>query len=225
MGETSFYLFKKISFKVADPIALIESYCFQNNFYANYDVVPIKEREIDHVNKIGARIGGNLLPRCKAVIENTRKLKMFEFDDNLDDFLRLDADKRNVFIKEFSDKAIKELLGKGIGLSKATKILHTFHPEIVPIIDNPLQELYKEKINSKWIVGEPEIFIDYYDNLNEGNNLQNLTTISKMLSKNNLSLTKVRIFDIFWWSYLKSKNLNLRLEKERRKAINWSTIK
>lgn len=224
MGEMSFHLFKKISFKVADPIALIESYCFQSDFYANYDVVPVKEREIDHVNKIGARIGENLLQRCKVVIENTRKLKMFEFD-NLDDFLRLDADKRNVFIKEFNDKAIKELLGKGIGLSKATKILHTFHPEIVPMIDNPLQELYMEKINSKWIVGEPEIFVDYYDNLNEANNLQNLTAISKMLSKNNLSLTKVRIFDIFWWSYLKSKNLNLRLEKERRKAINWSTIK
>lgn len=224
MGEMSFHLFKKISFKVADPIALIESYCFQSDFYANYDVVPVKEREIDHVNKIGARIGENLLQRCKVVIENIRKLKMFE-SDNLDDFLRLDADKRNVFIKEFNDKAIKELLGKGIGLSKATKILHTFHPEIVPMIDNPLQELYMERINSKWIVGEPEIFIDYYDNLDEANNLQNLTAISEMLSKNNLSLTKVRIFDIFWWSYLKSKNLNLRLEKERRKAINWSTIK
>jgi len=49
-----FFLFSKISFEIPDPIALIECYCYQNDFYAKYDL--LKNRKIENINKIGARI-------------------------------------------------------------------------------------------------------------------------------------------------------------------------
>ncbi len=109
---------------------------------------------------------------------------------------------------------------KTIGLSKATKILHTLYPKVIPILDDNLQREYKE-INPQWTEEHSnQILIDYYKNLREGDNLRNLTQISESISGNNLlGLTKVRIFDILWWSYLKAKRL--RWEKN----INWSTIK
>ena len=57
-----FYLFSKISFEIPDPITLIECYCYQNDFYAKYDLLlEHRGRKIEDVNKIGARIekGGN----------------------------------------------------------------------------------------------------------------------------------------------------------------------
>jgi hypothetical protein len=49
-----FFLFSKISFEIPDPIALIECYCYQNDFYAKYDLM--EDKKIEDVNKIGARI-------------------------------------------------------------------------------------------------------------------------------------------------------------------------
>lgn len=218
-----FHLFSKLSFEVFNPIALIESHCIQTNFYANYDLIPIEKRKIEHVNKIGARIPKNLLSRCRDIVEKTKNLNIFDFD--LDKFLiALNDDKRKDYIKEFNEKAIRKLLEiERIGLSKATKILHTLHPDIIPMLDNPLQELYRKEINRKWREGEPEIFIDYYDNLKEGDNWKNLTQIFEEVSENKLNLTKVRIFDILWWSYLKAKKLKEGLEK--RKNIKLSSIK
>jgi hypothetical protein len=89
------------------------------------------------------------------------------------------------------------------------------------MIDNPLQNKYREKINNVWTVKRAdEIFIDFYKNFKEECNRQNLNHIFKELPKNNLkNLTKIRIFDILWWSYLKAE----RLKGEQR--INWTTIK
>lgn len=218
-----FSLFSKVSFTVTDPIALIESYCIQSNFYANYDSVPIEKRQ---VNKIGARIKENLLPKCKAIVEKTKGLELFKFSsrppEGLDKFLNpdltSDADKRR-YIEEFNENAVKGLLGYGIGLSKVAKVFHTFYPEIVPIIDNPLQKLYRKEINSEWRAGKPEIFVDYYDNLQGYGNLENVNEIFKELSKRNLTLTKLRIFDVLWWSYLKAKKLG---EKQK---ITWNLIR
>lgn len=167
------------------------------------------------MNKLGARIGKNLLSRCKDVTEKTRNLKIFDYD--LDKFLDLDVEKRNDYIKEFNEKALKKLCTKGIGLSKATKILHTLYPKIIPIIDNSLKDEYK-KINRQWRDKKPEIFIAYYDNLKENDNWQNLNTLYEKVKEYMLCLTKVRIFDILWWSFLKAKKLK---EKE---GVNWSTI-
>ena len=210
-----FLLFSKISFEVTDPIALIESYCFQSNFYTNYDL--LSDRKVEHANKIGARIKKELLRKCKTVTENTKDLPIFEH--NLDGFLELDEEIRNSYIKELDEKVIKELKVKGIGLSKATKVLHTLYPEIIPIIDNALQKEYKQ-IKPEWPKGQSvQILIDYYNNF-RGKNWQNLTEIfNKIQSNKLLGLTKVRIFDILWWSYLKSKKLR------QEKHINWSTIK
>ncbi|MCP8307238.1 MAG: hypothetical protein H3Z54_00870 [archaeon] len=217
-----FLLFSKISFEVFDPVALVESYCFQSDFYANYDLIPIEKRKIEDVNKIGARIVKNLLPRCKYVTEETKNLNIFDY--SLDKFLDLDIDKRNNYIRDLNRKTIKKLLEiKGIGFSKATKILHTLHPEIIPMIDNLYKDEYQE-INEQWTEGNPEIFIDYYDNLKEGDNWQNLDKVFKDISENNLGLTKVRIFDILWWSYLKSKKLRLQLKQKWGKTINLYTI-
>ena len=79
-----FLLFSKISFDVSYPIALIESYCFQSDFYANYD--RLDSKEVEHVNKIGARIKKELLPKCEAVTESTENLHIFK--NNLDRFAR-----------------------------------------------------------------------------------------------------------------------------------------
>jgi len=52
-----FFLFSKISFEIPDPIALIECYCYQNDFYAKYDLLlEYRDRKIEDVNKIGVRI-------------------------------------------------------------------------------------------------------------------------------------------------------------------------
>ena len=210
-----FALFSKLPFEVSDPIALIECYCFQNDFYANYDLKNYQCRKIENVNLIGARISGELLKECKKIVKKTENLRLFE-NKRLDNFLGLGEEGRNKWVTEINNKIIKELLKiKGIGLSKATKVLHTLYPEIIPMIDNALQNEYKE-INPKWTEEQSDqILIDYYDNLKKGDNWQNLNIIFKKISNNLPALTKVRIFDIIWWSYLKSKKLR----------IDWYTIK
>jgi hypothetical protein len=220
-----FSLFQKILFEVPNPIALIETFCFQSDFYSSYDI--IKDKKIDDVNRIGARIGLNLLPRCDDIVVRTKNLGIFHCD--LEEFLAKSLDVRRNYIDEFNDQVINELLkvkeGKqSVGLSKATKLLHTFYPEIIPILDNPLQKLYHSEIDRKWKLGKSQIFGDYYENLRTHENQQNLRDISETLSKNHLNLTKIRIFDILWWSYLKSKNLNLRLKKSQEETIRWTTI-
>ena len=89
------------------------------------------------------------------------------------------------------------------------------------MIDNPLQNKYREKINNVWTHKQADvIFIDFYNNLRMGSNRENLNYIFDEVTKNNLkNLSRVRIFDILWWSYLKADALKLR------ENINWSTIK
>lgn len=122
----------------------------------------------------------------------------------------------------YQNPCIKKLLDiEGIGLSKATKVLHKLYPQIIPMIDKALQEEYRKKINRQWTEEQPnQIFIDYYRNLKEDCNRQHLAQIHNAISKNNLKrLTKVRVFDILWWPYLKAKRLS------ERYSINWSTIR
>ena len=89
------------------------------------------------------------------------------------------------------------------------------------MIDNPLQNKYREKINNAWAQKRAdEIFIDFYNNLKMGSNRENLNYIFDKLLENNIQhLSQIRIFDILWWSYLKAEDLKLR------ENINWSTIK
>ena len=213
-----FFLFLKIPFEVSYPIALIESYCFQSDFYSNYDI--LSNRKVNDVNRIGARIKKKLLQKCDTLTKRTKNLRIFKYD--LDRFLELSDKTRNDHIKEFNGEVIIKLLKiKGIGLSKATKVLHTLYPKIIPMIDNALQEEYRNEINSQWTEEQSNlILIDYYKNLRIDCNWKHITQIFNIISKNNLvNLTKLRIFDILWWSYLKAKEL--RSEKD----INWSTIK
>ena len=60
-------LFLKISFEIPDPIALIECYCYQNDFYYKYDL--LEDKKIEDVNKIGARIKKEVLLECKIIIK------------------------------------------------------------------------------------------------------------------------------------------------------------
>jgi len=215
-----FYLFSKISFEIPDPIALIECYCYQNDFYAKYDLLlEHRDRKIEDVNKIGARIKKEVLLECKIITERTKSVNIFEY--NLEQFLSLDEKDRNEQIKELNEFVIQKLLKiKGIGLSTTTKILHTLYPKIIPMIDNPLQNKYREKINNVWTVKRAdEIFIDFYKNLQIESNRKNLNHIFNEISKNNLkNLSRIRIFDILWWSYLKAEKLR---EEE---GINWTSI-
>jgi len=215
-----FLLFSKISFEIPEPIALIECYCYQNDFYAKYDLLlEDRDRKIEDVNKIGARIKKELVSECKKITERTNNLSMFKY--NLEQFLSLEEKDRYEQIKELNESVIQELLKiKGIGLSATTKILHTLYPKIIPMIDNPLQNKYREKINNVWTEKRADkIFIDFYKNLKIKSNRNNLNHISQKISKNNLKhLTRIRIFDILWWSYLKAE----RLKEERR--INWISI-
>jgi hypothetical protein len=89
------------------------------------------------------------------------------------------------------------------------------------MMDNPLQNKYREKINNLWKKKRAdEILIDFYKNLQIESNRKNLNHIFNEISKNNLkNLSRIRIFDILWWSYLKAE----RLKGEQR--INWTTIK
>jgi len=222
MRPLRFFLFSKIPFQVTNPIALIESYCFQTDFYSNFDIIPLGEKRIEDVNKIGARISKELLNKCSERMSheiNPENLGIFHYD--LDGFLGLDTDDRNRQITDFNEKAVKKLLRiSGIRLSKATKILHTLHPRIIPMIDNPLQDLYREEIDEDWTEGNRMIFVDYYKNFEKEDNWKNLGEIHKIISKMGHGLTKVRVFDILWWSFLKAKRL-----KEKQRKIQWSTIK
>jgi len=212
-----FYLFSEISFEIPEPIALIECYCYQNDFYAKYDL--LEDKKIEDVNKIGARIKKEVLLECKIITESTKSVNIFEY--NLEQFLSLEEKDRNEQIKELNESVIQELLKiNGIGLSTTTKILHTLYPKIIPMIDNPLQNKYREKINNAWAQKRAdEIFIDFYNNLKIENNRKNLNYIFNKLLENNIQhLSKIRIFDILWWSYLKAEKLR------EEKGINWTSI-
>ena len=213
-----FFLFSKISFEIPNPIALIECYCYQNDFYSRYDV--IEDKKIENVNKIGARIKKEVLLECKKITESTKSVNIFKY--NLEQFLDLEEKKRNGHIKELNEFVIQKLLRiNGIALSTTTKILHTLYPKIIPMIDNPLQNKYREKINNVWTQKQADvIFIDFYNNLKIESNRKNLNYLFDKLLENNIQhLSKIRIFDILWWSYLKADALKLR------ENINWSTIK
>jgi len=88
------------------------------------------------------------------------------------------------------------------------------------MMDNPLQNKYREKINNLWTKKRAdEIFIDFYKNLQIESNRKNLNHIFDKLWENNIQhLTKIRIFDILWWSYLKAEKLR------EEKGINWTSI-
>jgi len=216
-----FFLFSKISFEIPEPIALIECYCYQNDFYAKYDLLlEHRDRKIEDVNKIGARIKKEVLSECKKITESTKSLSIFKY--NLEQFLDLEEKDRDEQIKELNESVIQELLKiNGIGLSTTTKILHTLYPKIIPMMDNPLQNKYREKINNVWTEKRAdEIFIDFYKNLQIESNRKNLNHIFKEIPKNNLNnLSRIRIFDILWWSYLKAEKLRGKI------GINWNTIK
>ena len=215
-----FIIFSEIIFEIPDPIALIECYCYQNDFYAKYDLLlEHRDRKIEDVNKIGARIKKEVLSECKKITESTNSLCIFKY--NLEQFLGLEEKDRDTQIKELNESVIQKLLKiNGIGLSTATKILHTLYPKIIPMMDNPLQNKYREKINNVWTKKQAdEILIDFYKNLQIESNRKNLNQIFNEISKNNLkNLSRIRIFDILWWSYLKAE----RLKKE--KGICWASI-
>ena len=213
-----FFLFSKISFEIPDPIALIECYCYQNDFYSKYDL--LEDKKIEDVNKIGARIKKEVLLECKTITERTKSVNIFKY--NLEQFLSLEEKDRNEQIKELNEFVIQKLLKiNGIALSTTTKILHTLYPKIIPMIDKPLQKKYREVINDVWTEKQAdEIFIDFYNNLKIESNRKNLNYIFNKIFKNNLkSLSRIRIFDILWWSYLKAEKLR------EEKRINWNTIK
>jgi len=216
-----FLLFSKIPFEIPDPIALIECYCYQNDFYAKYDLLlEHRNRKIEDVNKIGARVRKDVLLECNKITESIKSLSIFKY--NLEQFLDLEEKDRNEQIKELNESVIQKLLKiNGIGLSTATKILHTLYPKIIPMMDNPLQKKYREVIINVWTEKQAdEIFIDFYNNLKIGNNRKNINYIFDKLLENNIQhLSKIRIFDILWWSYLKAEKL------KKEKGINWSTIK
>lgn len=211
-----FILFSKIEFEFSDPVALIECYCVQSDFYKNYDLL-LPTRELEAVNKIGARIQKDLLQKCKKVIESRNSLLIFRYNNNFDEFLDLDDETIRNHVREVSD-VIRDLTEvDGIGLPKATKILHTRYPGIIPMIDNQLRNEYRQ-INKEWKDEPGRILLDYYQNLKEEPNKQNLTQVYETTSKSVPKLTKVRVFDILWWSFLKAKTLR------EKKGINWSTI-
>ncbi len=205
-----FCLFSERCFEVKHPVALVEAYCFQSDFYKNYDLLLRKNsRSLLDVNKVGGRIQEGILSECAPILQRYEKLPIFEFD--LDSFLKEDEDVRKNHINGLSQLVYKLKKVKGIALSTATKILHTLHPDIIPIIDNSLKREYKI-IKGIRKPDLEQLFADYYDNFLKGNTLDNLKELQDHLS--HLNLTKVRIFDILWWSYLKAKQID----------VNWRTI-
>ena len=213
-----FFLFSKISFEIPEPIALIECYCYQNDIYSKYDL--LEDKKIENVNKIGARIKKEVLLECRIITERTKSLNIFKY--SLGRFLDLEEKDRDEQIKELNEFVIQKLLKiNGIGLSTTTKLLHTLYPKIIPMIDRPLQKKYHEVINNVWTEKRADvIFIDFYNNLQIESNRKNLNYIFDKLLENNIQhLSKIRIFDILWWSYLKAEKLRGEI------GINWNTIR
>jgi len=212
--KMKFLLFSKSSFEVEGPISLIESYCFQSDFYANYDLLLLNgERCIEDTNEIGARIRVNSFSECKREINRYQNIPILGMD--LDKFLNLDNGKRESHVMDLSQlvKALDDI--PGIGFSKATKILHTLKPQIIPMIDSLLQREYC-KIKPNWKRGNwTQIFMDYYRNFDAKGTYDNLHRLHESLSF--LGLTKVRIFDILWWSFLKA--------DAHSDKIKWTTIR
>ena len=211
-----FTLFSKVEFEIYDPIALIECYCIQSDFYKNYDRL-LPNREIADVNEIGARIPKTKLKDCIEVVESGNNLAIFQYD--IDSFLALDDSIIESHVGGVSEVISSLMKINGIGFSKATKILHTCYPGIIPMIDNPLQSEY-QRINTKWHGESYRILFDYYMNLKKEPNKQNLDSVYKEISEHVPHLTKIRIFDILWWSFLKAKSL-----ENENQNIHWSTIK
>jgi len=216
-----FLLFSEISFEVTEPMALIEAYCFQTDFYSNFDL--LKNKKIPDVNKIGARIKNKLFPACLDVTDTTNYMYIFKYD--LDRFLDLSKKTRDKHIKNLNENVIKKLMDiDGIGLSKATKILHTLYPRLIPMIDGLLQDFYAElctnNASEKWTGKQTDqILVAYYDSLTKEQNRHNLDTLYADINGRIRGLTKVRIFDILWWSYLKARKLG------RKEDVVWSTVK
>ena len=95
-----------------EPIALIEAYCFQSDFYSNFDL--LKNKEVEDGNKIGARIKKKLFPVCLSVTDTTKNLRIFKYD--LDRFLDLSKKTRDKHIKDLNENVIKKLMDiDGIG--------------------------------------------------------------------------------------------------------------
>ena len=94
-----FFLFSKIPFEIPEPIALIECYCYQNDFYSKYDL--LEDKKIEDVNKIGARIKKEILLECKTITERTKSVNIFQY--NLEQFLNLGEKDRNEQIKELNN--------------------------------------------------------------------------------------------------------------------------
>ena len=216
-----FLLFSEISFDVAEPMALIEAYCFQSDFYSNFHL--LKNKKIEDVNKIGARVKSELFPACLDVIDNTRNLRIFKYD--LDRFLDLSKKTRDKHIKDLNENVIKKLMDiDGIGLSTTTKILHTLYPKLIPIIDGLLQDFYRKLCNKngtkRWMEKQSDqILVAYYENLTKDINRHHLDSLYANINGRIKGLTKLSIFDILWWSYLKARKLN------RKEDVVWSTIK
>jgi hypothetical protein len=214
-----FTLFSEIEFEVSCPVALIESYCFQSDFYANYDLL-LPGRKAEDVNSIGARIPNDALLRCVEVIANIGNQRLFRYN-SLDKFLNQDDKVIARLVRgDLKNVIDKLILIKGVGLSKATKVLHTVYPEIIPMIDSMLQEAYiQTKPGVKWTENDSnQIFVAYYKNLKEQPTNHSLAEVYNTVSKNLPGLTKVRVFDILWWSYLKAKRLR------EKNDIKWATI-
>lgn len=209
-------------FEVIEPIALIESYCFQSDFYANFDLLNYREgRKAKNVNAIGARMANETVEACEKKIQEAKELAILKYKDNLDGFLRgLKYETRRSLVEQLWYDLIEELDNIfGVSLATATKMLHTLYPEIIPMLDSLLQKEYRTELKRQGTLWEPgNILISYYNSLDE--NLENLNSINKELLSNNLiGLTRVRIFDIMCWSYLKS----VSFRKEHK--IRWETIK
>lgn len=210
-----FRLFSATEFDITDPVELIECYCFQTNFYSVYDLL-LPNRKIPDVAKIGARIDSKLIEDIDSVVKSNVDLSIFKTD-----LTALLAEKSQA-IKSLSDQAsgvLEQLMSLGIGLSQATKVLHTVYPEVMPMIDSMLQEEYRRSVAPEWKQSDPRpILYAYYINLQEEPNRGNLTGIYHKIKQNLPCLTMVRVFDIIWWSYLRAKKLR------RQNNVNWSTV-
>lgn len=133
-----------------------------------------------YVVTIESRINKDELSKCEAVISSRKNLRIFSL--YLDAFLKLDESIRKDCISEVS-VVIDELVAvDGIGFSKATKILHTIYPQIIPIIDKNLQEIY-QTLKPKWKQGDwNKIFMDYYDNFLVEDTYVNLSRVHRDVS-------------------------------------------
>ena len=189
------------------PEDRIREYC-EIEIYQGYDDQHTINNTITHDDVIAAN-------RLFAMIDrydNTESDRLFEHSSYITKYLiqipnvdlHVMSDKHWLVIRHIIQQLLKEMLSvRGIGLAKATKILHLKRPNVFPVLDSFLLQfllgLNISEINKRRHV---QIALDALDRTRTRMKLQQEAFQQLVENTQDLPipLTPVRLFDILCWT-------------------------